>query len=896
MTPEDTAASPPPTPGVPRRGTVEQTRLVDPAWRNWGTYLSERAWGTVREDYSADGDAWSYFPFDHASQRAYRWNEDGLAGWCDSQQRLCLGLALWNGADDRLKERPFGLTNAQGNHGEDVKDYWFYIDNVPSHAYASMVYKYPLAAFPYADLVNTNAQRSAQEPEFELFDALESDWRANRYVDVQVEYAKVSAEEVACRITVTNRSAETAHLHVLPQAWFRNTWSWGDATTKPRMTLGASANVLIEHPTLDRKYWYSTDTARSSSDSSFVFCENETNNEQLFSSTNESAFAKDGVERFVVHGDEQAINKSEGTKVASIHELTLAAGATETVTWVMLQESNPEPFANIAQLFTTRADEADEFYSALNPIMAGAENALIQRQALAGLLWCKQYYHYDVHRWLTGDPNQPAPPNERWAGRNHTWQHIVNRDIVLMPDAWEYPWYAAWDWGFHNATMALIDSAFAKDQMRLMTSVRYQHPHGQVPAYEWDFSDSNPPVQSWATWMIHVIDEHLHHQPHNDFLAEMIPSHIEQLLFWFNTKDPDGAGVFGGGFLGLDNIGVFNRDSPLPTGGRLIQVDGTAWMAATTLHVLEIIAYLSLTEPRLLAHVQRLLLNFAMIAHSLEEGTADASLWSEDLGFYRDVIRTDSDSVPLDVVSVEGLVPLFASTSIRRSDNPQSLALREVVAEFITDYPWLAPILERLGGDGTHRLFGVVGVERLVRIMQRVSDPDQLLSDYGVRSMSKAYGANPFRFDVDDKSYSVNYWPGESQDRMFGGNSNWRGPVWFPMNLMLIQSLWAFDRFYGDELMIEHPVGSGEMRTLGEVAIDLSARMVAIFQQDEHGRRPVFGSNDYMATDPFWRDLIPFHEYFHGDTGQGLGASHQTGWTATVALLIQCFGDPRSPK
>ncbi len=880
-----------PRPGIPEHNTVEHERLTDQSWRRWGTYLSERAWGTVREDYSADGDAWTYFPFDHANHRTYRWNEDGLAGWCDDEQNLCFGLALWNGQDDRLKERPFGLTNAEGNHGEDVKDYWFYTDNLPSHAYAAMTYKYPLVAFPYGQLRRVNAQRGPQDPEFELFDALTDDWNAHNYVDVEVEYAKISAEEVACRITVHNRSSERATVTVLPQAWFRNTWSWGEDLAKPRLSLEADGGVLIDHSRLGRRFWY-LDSAPTPCE--VLFCENETNNTLLFNSANAGPYTKDGIEDYTIAGDVDAINRSEGTKAAAQFELTINSGASQTLHWVMVTEPTPTPFAHIDALFTQRKNEADAFFAAANPMMTGADTALVQRQALAGLLWCKQFYHYDIHRWLTGDPGQPTPPAQRWQGRNHSWQHIVNRDIILMPDAWEYPWYAAWDWSFHNATMALIDPGFAKDQMRLLTSVRYQHPHGQVPAYEWDFSDSNPPVQSWATWMIHVIDERLHGHSDNAFLTEMMPSHLEQLLFWFNTLDPDGAGVFGGGFLGLDNIGVFNRDSPLPTGGRLVQVDGTAWMAATTLHVLEIIAFLSITDPNLLPQFQRLLLNFAMIAHNLEEGTPTESLWSEELGFYRDVIVTDTETVPLDVISIEGIVPLFATTAINRDLARPADLLNSTVAEFAADYPWLAPLLRRAGGDGTHRLVGVVGAERLVRILERVCDPQFLLGEFGVRSMSKSYAHSPFTFDVDGTSHTISYWPGESQDRMFGGNSNWRGPIWFPMNLMLIQSLWAMHRFYGDELMVEHPVGSGYMCTLGEVATDLSSRLVNLFLPDEHGRRPVFGTNDLMATDPFWKDLIPFHEYFHGDTGQGLGASHQTGWTATVALLIQCLGDPRA--
>lgn len=876
-------------PGIPTADSVEATRLADPRWRRWGTYLSERAWGTVREDYSADGDAWNYFPFEHAAARAYRWNEDGLAGWCDDQQLLCFGLALWNGKDERLKERPFGLTNAQGNHGEDVKDYWFFTDNLPSHAYAEMVYKYPLVPFPYADLVTVNASRGQDEPEYELFDALESDWRANRYVDVRVQYAKINAEDFACRITVTNRSAEGCEIHVAPQAWFRNTWTWQPGSPKPRMTLEADGGVLIAHEKLDPRYWYVNTSA------DIVFCENETDNATLFNGVNDSPYTKNGVENYLIHSDEHAINRSEGTKVAAIAALSLASGESQEMTWVFLRAQSEHPFDGVNDLFPQRKSEADMFFEGLNPVMQGAEVARVQRQALAGLLWCKQFYHYDIHRWLSGDPGQPAPPAERLDGRNHSWQHIVNHDVILMPDAWEYPWYAAWDWGFHNATMALIDPDFSRQQARLLTSVRYQHPHGQVPAYEWDFSDTNPPVQSWATWMIHVIDATLYGNRDSEFLHEMFASHLQQLMFWFNTKDPEGAGVFGGGFLGLDNIGVFDRDQELPTGGQLIQVDGTAWMATTTLHLLEISGYLSAEDPAMLRMMQRLLLSYGILAHSFEEGTADVSLWSEDLGYYRDAIVTDSGApIPLDIVSIEGLVPLFASIAVNEKNVEQAVALKENVVNFMRDYPWLADVFQRTGGDGTHRFFGVVGTERLVQILQRALDPTQLLSDFGVRSMSAAYESDPYTFWVGDQDFTVAYWPAESHNRMFGGNSNWRGPVWLPMNLLFVQSMFAFGRFYGDTLTVEHPVGSGTMSTLSQVAVDVAERVVSLFLPDDSYRRPVFGDNDYMATDAHWCDLIPFYEYFDGTTGRGVGASHQTGWTATVALLIQCHGEPRS--
>ncbi|MEI8080524.1 MAG: glucosidase [Actinomycetes bacterium] len=867
--------------------TIEQSRLMDPTWRRWGTYLSERAWGSVREDYSASGDAWSYFPFEHARSRAYRWNEDGLAGFCDDSQILCFGLALWNGQDSILKERPFGLSNAQGNHGEDVKDYWFYTDNVPSHAYASMIYKYPQAAFPYQDLVDTNARTGLNEPEYELLDALHDDWIANRYFDVLVEYGKAGPEDIVCRVSVTNRGTEAATVHLLPQAWFRNTWTWTQDANHPTMTLTKPGTVEIAHAELGTRWWHVSDEV--------IFCENETNNELLFGSPNASPTCKDGINDAVVGGDHNAVSTGQGTKAAVHATVTIAPGQTHSLRWRFSPIELSDPLAGVDDILSLRKAEADDFYASVQNERLSDDETSVQRQALAGLLWCKQFYHYEVDRWLVGDPNQPTPPEQRWGGRNTKWRHLVNADVILMPDAWEYPWYATWDLAFHCATMALIDPEFAKRQLLMIMSTRYQHPHGMLPAYEWNFSDANPPVIAWAAWRVYQLDAYQTGKPDRDFLVEILQGSTIHLASWVNRFDPAGDGLFGGGFLGLDNIGVFNRDDAMPTGGQLLQVDGTAWVAELALQLLEICAELAMTDAAFKPFLDRLMFTFAQVAHRFEVGTRGVCLWSKDLEFYRDVIAfPDHDQIPLDVVSLEGLVPLIASVAIPLGLSNVTSILAEAGRDLSNAHPVLGAFAQPRTGNGSHDLYSVIPPDRLTAILARMLDPDQLLSAHGIRSLSREYLDHPYTYNMGDRSTTVAYMPAESRNRMFGGNSNWRGPVWFPINLMLIESLMTLHSALGASFTVEYPTGSGVQRNLAQIAADLSSRLTSIFTKDANGRRPVHGERDYVQTDPHWSDLIPFHEYFDGDDGHGCGASHQTGWTASVALLMQFGGQFRA--
>ena len=879
--------------------TAEDDRLAEVRsggadWRRWGTYLSERAWGTVREDYSADGDAWNYLPFEQARSRAYRWNEDGLAGWCDRDQTICLGLSLWNGADDILKERPFGLANMQGNHGEDVKDYWFYTDNLPTHAYASMVYKYPQAAFPYADLVAVNGSRGQDQGEYELFDALESQWRENRYFDVLVEYAKASPEDLICRITVTNRGPDAAPIHVLPHLWYRNTWSWETGGTAPRITKVRDGVAHTTHPAIGDRWLYVTSSVGDGAE--LLFCENETNSERLFGSTNESAHSKDGIGDFVVHGDASAVDRSEGSKAAAHVSTTLPAGSSMTITLRFAPADLRLPFDDAEEVLAARRAEADAFYGALADPSLDDDQRLVQRQALAGLLWCKQYYHFEVRRWLQGDPTQPAPPDERWSGRNADWQHLVNRDIILMPDAWEYPWYAVWDLGFHCVTMAMVDPDFAKEQVLLLLSSMYQHPHGQIPAYEWNLGDTNPPVHAWAAWQVYQLDRRAKGTGDLDFLSSAYRSVTLDVMWWLNQQDESKRGIFGGGFLGMDNIGVFDRDQPLPTGGTLAQVDGTSWVATMLLQMLEMTVELARHEPGYDRMFGRWVWDAWLIANALELGSGNVSLWNESTGFYHDVVALpDGNSTSLEVFSMQSLVPLFASISIPLTAHGELSAIDSQMKALLTAYnaPPGSVRLRVSGGDGTHRMVGVVHEDRLVRILERVLDPAQFLSPFGIRSLSRQHLDEPYTYNVGNEQYRVGYEPAESGNRMFGGNSNWRGPIWFPMNFLLVQSLNTYARFLGDTVTIDDPTGTDHAVTIGEAADDVAARLAAIFLRDDTGRRPVFGANDYFQTDPHWRDLVPFYEYFDGDDGHGVGASHQTGWTATVALLLQYRGDLR---
>ena len=879
--------------------TAEHDRLNEvkagvTEWRRWGTYLSERAWGTVREDYSPDGEAWAYFPFEHARSRAYRWNEDGLAGWCDRDQIICLGLALWNGQDPILKERPYGLANEQGNHGEDVKDYWFYTDNLPTHAYASMVYKYPQAAFPYDDLLRTNEQRGQDQPEYELFDALREDWLAQRYFDVQVSYAKATPEDVLCRITVTNRGPDVASVHVLPQLWYRNTWSWNPGQSAPRIVKSGDGSARTSHPALGDR-WFSVTTSTGDAPD-MVFCENESNNRLLFDSGNSSPTAKDGINDYVVHGDRNAVSMAEGSKVAARVQAALDPGESVTVTVRFAPADLRRPFDDAERVFAARRAEADEFYAAVAAPDLADDERLVQRQALAGLLWCKQFYNYQVRRWLKGDPGQPPPSAQRWSGRNSDWQHLAISEVLLMPDAWEYPWFAAWDQAFHCVAMALIDPQFAKDQILVLLQSTAQHPHGQVPAYEWSFGDTNPPMFAWAAWQVYQLDRMHTGVGDRDFLATAYRASTLNIMWWLNQKDSSDRGVFGGGFLGMDNVGVFDRDHPLPTGGQLAQVDGTAWMAAMIFHLLEITVELSIEEPGYLEMFGRWVWDAWLVANSLEKGSGHVSFWNRRTGFYHDVIELpDGSCQSLEVFSMQAIVPLFAGIAIPLTSTDAVATMRRCMDELARIYEHTdTDVRIRMDdGDGTHFMVAVVHQHRLAAILQRLLDPAQFLSTNGIRSLSRYHRDHPYSYRVNGADYVIAYTPGESDSRMFGGNSNWRGPVWLPINLLLVQALNSYSRFLGDTFSVADPADPASAVSLEVISDRLARRLTGLLVRGDDGRRVVFGNNEYFQNDPHWRDLVPFYEYFHGDTGRGLGASHQTGWTATVALLLQYRGNQR---
>jgi Glycosyl hydrolase family 63 C-terminal domain len=877
--------------------TAEQDRLAEVKagvgrWRRWGTYLSERAWGSVREDYSSDGDAWAYLPFEHARSRTYRWSEDGLAGWCDRDQTICLGIGLWNGRDPILKERPYGLTNEQGNHGEDVKDYWFYTDNLPTHAYASVLYKYPQAAFPYDDLLHTNQNRGPDQDEYELFDALRGQWLEQRYFDVQVEYAKTNPEDFYCRVTVTNRGPEAAPIHVLPQLWYRNTWSWNPRQLRPRITKFGDSVARTWHPTLGER-WFSV-TSSTAETPQLLFCENETNNRLLFGAANSSPTAKDGINDFVVCGVVGAIDSSGGSKAAAHVTAMLRPGETFTVTVRFAPAEHERPFDGADEVLALRKKEADEFYRAVATADLTADERLVQRQALAGLLWCKQFYNYRVRRWLKGDPGQPTPPEQRWTARNSDWQHFAVSDVILMPDGWEYPWFAAWDLAFHCVTMALIDPEFAKEQILLLQQSTAQHPHGQIPAYEWSFGDTNPPMHAWAAWQVYQIDRMHTGSGDRDFLARAYRSSTLNAMWWLNQKDATNRGVFGGGFLGMDNIGVFDRDQPLPTGGQLAQVDGTAWMAALIFHLLEITIELSHDEPNYLHMFNRWVWDAWLIANALEKGSGQISFWNDDTHFYHDVIEMPGGSCSsLEVFSIQAIVPLFAAITIPANATEAVYTMKRYLEELSRSYEHTDDDvhLEVAGGDGSHFMVAVVHQDRLSAILSRLLDTDQFLSPNGIRSLSKHHRDHPYTYHVDSADHDIGYQPAESRNRDFGGNSNWRGPVWMPMNFLLIQALDSYARFLGDTFSVPDPADPTQEVSLRVVADRIARQLTALLVRGQSGRRTVFGDNEYFQTDPHWRDLVTFHEYFDGDTGRGLGASHQTGWTAAIALLLQFRGN-----
>ena len=879
---------------------LDAARSHKEAWRKWGPYLSERQWGTVREDYSENGDAWNFFTHDQARSRAYRWGEDGIAGISDDKQRLCFALALWNGKDPILKERLFGLTNSEGNHGEDVKEYYFYLDSTPTHSYMKYLYKYPQVAYPYADLVDTNRRRTKNDMEYELLDT--GVFNEDRYFDVFVEYAKDGPEDILVRITAANRGPEPAELRLLPTLWFRNDWSsWiaqsNRAPEKPNLqqipgSTGTSA-VAARHPLLGELILF------CEGEVPLLFTENETNHERLFPGLkNESPYVKDGINDWVVKGNQGAVNPGkQGTKVAADYRAMIDAGQTKVIR-LRLSKSSPgqrcEPFGKqFEEVFANRLREADEFYKSVTPPSVSEDAANVMRQALAGMLWSKQFFFFDGDNWLDEHNSNPLHTGFRNL-RNSEWFHMLNQDIISMPDKWEYPWYAAWDLAFHALPLSIVDPDFAKEQMDLMLRAAYLHPNGQMPAYEWNFSDVNPPVHAFATLFLHRTEQALRGEADLDFLKATFNKLLLNFTWWVNRKDRFGKNVFEGGFLGLDNIGVFDRSAPLPTGGHLEQADGTAWMALFSQNMLELAFEITTLDPTYEPMIMKFAEHFYYIGAAMNRPGQDG-MWDEEDGFYYDLLRLpDGSATRLRVRSMVGLLPLCATTITEKSMReriPQTMANLQ---ERMRRIPELKETIHPTGvghlGVAERGIMALVNPDRLRRILTKMLDENEFLSPYGIRSLSKFHQQHPYIFHVGGQEYRVDYLPAESNTGMFGGNSNWRGPVWMPVNALIIRALLSFYLYYGDNFKIECPTGSGKLMNLFEVSKEISNRLTRIFLRDAHGQRPVYGGTEKFQTDPYWRDNIYFYEYFHGDNGAGLGASHQTGWTGLVAKLIELFG------
>jgi hypothetical protein len=884
--------------------TAEQKRLDEARerkvpWRKWGPYLSERQWGTVREDYSDNGDAWSYFSRDQAHSRAYHWGEDGLAGFCDEKQQLCFALALWNGRDSILKERLFGLTNSEGNHGEDVKEYYYYLDATPTHSYMKWLYKYPQTSYPYTNLLETNFQRSRNEVEYELIDTGVFD--QDRYFDVYVEYAKETPEEILIRISVSNRGPEPAALHVLPTLWFRNTWTWWPVASKPVLRQfynprGMSI-VAVSHSELGDRWLY------MDGEVPLLFTENETNNLRIFETPNASPYVKDGINNFVVHSRPGAVNAAHiGTKVAAHHLLNVGRGQTRIVRLrlsAIHPGKMPDPFAGFDQTFATRLDEADQFYGGITPPGIGEDASNVMRQALAGMLWTKQYYFFEADKWLEEHGIHALQPGARQV-RNSEWFHMINDHVISMPDKWEYPWYAAWDLAFHAIALSTVDVDFAKEQLDLMLGVDYLHPSGQIPAYEWNFSDVNPPVHAWAAIFLHRTEEALRGKGEIAFLKRAFAKLMLNFDWWVNRKDRFGKNVFEGGFLGLDNIGVFDRSAPLPTGGRLEQADGTAWMALFCHNMLEIGVELAGYDPDYDELAAKFADHFLWIAHAMNRLGPDG-MWDEEDGFYYDVLRRpDGTASRLKVRSVVGLLPLCAATVVEPWQRERVPYTTSHLLARLRRMPHLRQDIHPTGpghfGVAQRGIIALVRPDRLRRILSRMLDENEFLSPYGIRALSRYHAEHPYVFRVHGEDHRVEYLPGESNSGMCGGNSNWRGPIWMPVNAMLIRALLQFYLYYGDDFKVECPTGSGILMNLFEVTREISTRLQRIFLRDEKGRRPVYADNEKFQKDPHWKDHLLFYEYFDGNTGAGLGASHQTGWTGLVAKLIQLYGNLDAKK
>jgi Glycosyl hydrolase family 63 C-terminal domain len=863
---------------------LQQDQARKKNWKRWGPYLAERQWATVREDYSAQGDPWDYFPHDQARSRAYRWGEDGLLGITDRECRLCFALALWNGRDQILKERLFGLTGPEGNHGEDVKECYFYLDSSPTHSYLKGLYKYPQAAFPYDQLIRENRGRNLDLPEYELIDT--GVFEESRYFDVFVEYAKQGPDDIHIRITTANRAGEPSEIVILPTLWFRNTWMWGclheGCTLKPRIWRDDCGRIQTEHEALQPMYFFCDATDE------FLFTENETNFQRLYGVQNNSPYVRDSFHDYIVSGEKTATNPSlHGTKVAPVYRMNLAAGESRAVylRLVSIADWDGKPQAD-PEVFDRRKTETDEFYEHLIGSLNNEEWKNVARQASAGLLWSKQFYHYIVKDWLIGDQYQPKPPDVRWEGRNHDWPHVYSRDVISMPDKWEYPWFAAWDLAFHMLPFAHLDPTFAKQQLQLFLREWYMHPNGQIPAYEFAFSDVNPPVHAWAAWRVYKISA-----PRGsrdlDFLESVFHKLLLNFTWWVNRKDTEGNNIFSGGFLGLDNIGVFDRSRPLPTGGYLQQADGTAWMGFYCLTMLSMALELAQTRPAYEDMASKFFEHFVAICDSINS-LAGTGLWDEDDGFYYDQLRMDGKATPLKTRSLVGLLPLVAVEILEEEQIQKFKGFRHRMEWFLEHRQDLAKLITiDSEGGRIHGLLAVPTKERLCRILRYLLDENEFLSPFGIRSLSKAHMGRPYIFSADGLQYRVDYVPGEGNTHLFGGNSNWRGPVWFPINYLLVEALERYSHFYGDNLKVECPTGSGVLKNLQQVANELAHRLTLLFLPDSEGRRPCHGQDLRYATDPYWKDLILFYEYFHGESGRGCGASHQTGWTGIVARLMR---------
>lgn len=883
--------------------TAEHQRLMayrdrNQNWKKWGPYISDRAWGTVREDYSPDGSAWAYFPHDHARKRAYRWGEDALAGICDRCQYLCMAVALWNGRDAILKERLFGLTGKEGNHGEDVKEYYFYLDSTPTHSYMQMRYKYPQAAFPYADLVTENNRRGFHDFEYELLDT--GVFKENRYFDVDVTYAKAGPEDILMRITAVNQGPEAATCYLLPTLWFRNTWSWGyphgpmgDVAEKPLLKIldgSGGAGIEAQHLAAGTHYLYADGQPL------WLFTENQTHITG-WQSPGETRYGKDAFHQYLIQKDFDAVNPAgRGTKAAAVYVAKIEPGRSQSVSLRLARTALTAPFEDFDAILEMRHREADEFYDAIQKSGLSEDLKRIQRQALAGMLWSKQFYYYNTEQWLHGDPAGPKPSDARYRGRNHSWEHLFNFDIISMPDKWEYPWYAAWDLAFHCIPLALVDADYAKHQLTLMAREWYMHPNGQLPAYEWAFGDVNPPVHAWAALRVYQIDAKQQGRADRGFLESIFHKLLLNFTWWVNKKDTEGNNIFEGGFLGLDNISVFDRSKPLPTGGHLEQSDGTAWMAFYCLEMLKIAFELARHNPVYQDTASKFFEHFLRIAHAMAGRRRHGlDLWDEQDGFYYDAVHLpDGETIPLKVRSLVGLMPLLAVETL-------SSELLDRLPEFKRRMTWFYEnrrYLQENGcmacvnspGEHGRRLLSILNRKRLTRVLRSMLDENEFLSDYGIRSLSKYHRDHPYRVDVKGRVHMIDYQPAESKGGLFGGNSNWRGPVWFPINYLLIESLQRFHYYYGESFQIECPTGSGHMMSLNDVATELSRRLIRLFVRDANGNRPIYGDQRMFQDNPDWRDLLLFNEYFHGDNGAGLGAGHQTGWTGLVAKLIQQSG------